>query len=363
MRKRKSLLIAVMVIVATAATLFVGCKKEKDEAAASADRSEAQALLNRIEAFQTLRDAVNSGTKADGSMSVEEMRQALDLVSNYEHSEHMTYCQNTVLDTLHVAMPAVDGDGYVSNADVVATYNAFETALEKCMLGVNDGMDVPSYFSIVMPNGEAKDGNDINVVFTRGIPSNDSLVAYPGPFGEDDDWYWGENRGKCNGDTCCYGYDAADQLSLKFKFDNTPPGPGWILALSNVEYVEYIATTVEYTGGNPYVYYEDPNPESCSDKWLFVHQVDFGNGGYIPCIDHDELNCYYRNITRLICRSSGPLHFSPTYHSPYNQCEVIDRDLYPKSSQSTEIDFITVLAHTAKVRYCGAHWIDPTPIQ
>ena len=28
------------------------------------------------------------------------------------------------------------------------------------MLGVNDGMNVPSYFSIVMPNGEAKDGSD-----------------------------------------------------------------------------------------------------------------------------------------------------------------------------------------------------------
>ena len=361
MRKRRSLLIAVMVIAATAATLFVGCKKEKDEAATNADRSEAQALLNRIEAFQTLRDAVNSGEKADGSMTVEEMRQALDLVSNYEHSEHMTYCENTVLDTLHVTMPAVDGEGYVSNADVVATYNAFETALEKCMLGVNDGMNVPSYFSIVMPNGETKDGSDINVVFSRGVPSNDSLVAYPGPFGEDDDWYWGEDRGKCDG--TCYGSDAADQLSLRFAFDNTPPGPGWILALSNVEYVEYIAIPTLYTSWNPYVYYEDTNPEGCSDHWLFAYRVTFDDPGDIPCIGHDEWNCYWRNIRRLICLPSGPLHYSPTYHSPYNQCQIIDRDLYPKSASSIEIDFITDLVHTARVRYCGAHWIDPNPVQ
>ena len=361
MKKKTIMCVATLIVAAIVSVTVVSCKKDKGEAATKATNSEAQALLNRIEAFQTLRDAVNSGAKADGSMTVEEMRQALDLVSNYEHSEHMTYCLNTTLDTLHVAMPAVNGEGYVSNADVVATYNAFVTALEKRMLGVKDGMDVPSYFSIVMPNGETKDGTDINVVFSRGVPSNDSLVAYPGPFGEDDDWYWGENRGKCDG--TCYGSDAADQLSLRFAFDNTPPSPGWILVLSNVEYVKYIATMVEYTEGNPYVYYEDPNPEGCSDSWLFAHKVNFGDEGDIPCIDHDELNCYHRKITRLVCRSSGPLHYSPNYHSPYNQCEVIDRDLYPKSSQSTEIDFVTELVHIAKVRYCGAHWIDPNPVQ
>ena len=355
MRKRRSLLIVVMVIAATAATLFVGCKKEKDEAVTNVDRSEAQAVLDRIEAFQTLRDAVNSGAKAEGSMTVEEMRQALDLVSNYEHSEHMTYCENTVLETLHVARPTVDGEGCVSNADVVATYNAFETALEKCMLGVNDGMNVPSYFSIVMPNGEAKDGSDINVVFSRGVPANDSLVAYPGPFGEDDDWYWGENRGKCY-DDCCYGVDAADQLSLVFKFDNTPPVPGSILVLANVEYVEYISHDVDYTLGNPFVLFVDPNPQSCSDYWIFAYEVYNGSNG-VPCIDHDEMNCYVGNINRLICSSSGPLHFSPIYHSPYNQCELIDRDLYPKSVQQ----YITVLVHTARVRYCNAFWLTPIP--
>ena len=176
--KKSILCVAALIVAAIVSVTVVSCKKDKEEVVKTTN-SEAQALLNRIAAFQTLRDAVNSGAKADGSMTVEEMRQALDLVSNYEHSEHMTYCLNTVLDTLHVAMPVVDGEGYVSNADVVATYNAFETALEKCMLGVNDGMDVPSLFSIVMPEIGTKDGNVIEIVFTRGEESEDNDVRYP----------------------------------------------------------------------------------------------------------------------------------------------------------------------------------------
>ena len=180
---------AALIVAAIVSVTVVSCKKDKDEVV-KATNSEAQALLNRIEAFQTLRDAVNSGVKEDGSMTVEEMRQTLDLMSNYEHSEHMTYCENTVLDTLHVVMPTINGEGYVSNADVVATYNAFETALEKRMLGVNDGLDVPSYFSIVMPQIGAKDDGDIDIVFTRGeegVKYNDVTD----PFGEGDDYVWG----------------------------------------------------------------------------------------------------------------------------------------------------------------------------
>lgn len=350
--KKSILCVAALIVAAIVSVTVVSCKKDKDEVVTNATNSEAQALLNRIEAFQTLRDAVNSGVKADGSMTVEEMRQALDLVSNYEHSEHMSNYSSTVLDTLHIAMPAVDEEGYVNEADVVATYNAFETALEKRMLEVNDGMNVPSYFSIVMPIEYTKDGN-IDILFDRGIPSNDSLVAYSGPFGEDDDWYWGDQRGKCY-DDCCYGTDAAGQLSLLFRFDNTPPSPNGVLILSNVEYVEYVSHDVNYTGGNPYCYFEDPNPQGCSDYWIFAHETD--DGIWMPCIGHDEMNCYSRNINRLICSSSGPLHFSPNLHSPYNQCELIPRDLYPKGAPQDA----TVLVHIAKVRYCHALWLIPT---
>lgn len=117
MKRTKNLLIATTAIVAIAATLFVGCKKDKDETENQPDKTEV--LANRIKAFQKLRNAINSGAKTEGTMTVDEMREMLCLVSNYEHSEHETYCLNTTLDTLHVAMPTVDMDGYVSETDVL----------------------------------------------------------------------------------------------------------------------------------------------------------------------------------------------------------------------------------------------------
>lgn len=353
MRKRRSLLIAVMVIAATAATLFVGCKKEKDEAATNVDRSEAQALLNRIEAFQTLRDAVNSGAKADGSMTVEEMRQALDLVSNYEHGEHMTYCLNTILDTLHVAMPAVDGEGYVSNADVVATYNAFETALEKCMLGVRDGMDVPSYFSIVMPKTGTKDNDDIDIVFLRGEADEDPGYeehTSDGPFREGiDDWKWGLDLGPCD----LTGYtgrmiDAADKLTQQFVFTPDQQHQGQSFFPYEVDYGKYAPCETSLLPG--YVYYVDPNMEDCAPTWLFYEEDSIIGPNFVePCILFDEMNCYWRSIRRNIVLPNAPLHFGPLYHSPYHKCVISDK-IFKRQ---------TARVHLADVVYCYVFWEEP----
>lgn len=345
MRKHRSLLIAVMVIAATAATLFVGCKKEKDEAAATADRSETQALLNRIEAFQTLRDAVNSGAKTDGSMTVEEMRQTLDLVSNYEHSEHMTYCLNTVLDTLHVAMPTVDGEGRVSDTDVVATYNAFETALEKCMLGGNDGMDVPSYFSIVMPKIEAKDGGEIEIVFTRGEVNDDIDYYVRNPFEVTDNFKWGHKLGHCPFDSTARITDAAIELSKIYKYQIDEQHQGQSYIPCNVEYACYrpCVYTIPFITS---IYYYDPDMEDCSDTWLFFQKGYFMEE---PCIGYEEMNCYVHSIDRNIFFPNAPLHIGPTTNSPYHECVVKDADMYFSTGEIGKVHYVVI-------KYCDLLW-------
>ena len=352
MKKKNIMCIAVLIVAAIVSVTVVSCKKDKDEVATKATNSEAQALLNRIEAFQTLRDAVNSGVKADGSMTVEEMRQTLDLVSNYEHSEHMTYCLNTTLDTLQVAMPAVDGEGYVSNADVVATYNAFETALETCMLGVKDGMDVPSYFSIVMPEIGTKDNEDIDVVFLRGeadeAPGNEEHTSN-GPYREGiDDWKWGLDLGPCDPT----GYtgrmiDAADKLTQQFVFTPDSQHQGQTCILQNVEHVVY--TPSDYNLPLGWVYYVDPNMEDCAFTWLFLYEGPIDSIELEPCIPFDEMNCYWRSIRRNITLPNAPLHYGPRTHCPYHECTIIDRLDHRHLRRM----------HVADVVYCYVIWPEP----
>lgn len=224
MKKRDYLLIAAMVIVAIAATLFVGCKKEKSEVQTKCEKSEAQNLVDHINAFQMLCESVGSGLRTEDVMSVEEMRQTLDLTVNYEHSEHMTYSENIILDTLYLNMPLVNEEGNVSKMDVVSTYNSFEAELQEHMERVNDGRNIPSYFSIVMPENKEKTENYIMVVFNRGEKGEEtvgdrSTYEYDGPFIEIiDDWYWGDNLGKCKWDPYNATTDASEQLSYKFRF-------------------------------------------------------------------------------------------------------------------------------------------------
>lgn len=350
MKKKTIICFAALIIAAIVSVTVVSCKKDKDEVV-KATNSEARALLNRIEAFQTLRDAVNSGEKVDGSMTVEEMRQALDLVSNYEHSEHMTYCLNTVVDTLHIAMPTVDNDGYVSSVDVVETYNAFEIALEKCMFGVKDGMDVPSYFSIVMPKAGAKNDDDIDVVFTRGEAEEFPGYDYLRPFIEGDDYKWGFGLGHCFGDSSLRITDAAMELTRILKFCPDDQHQGLSYLPVNVEYAKYKSVDVNYGILHDYQYYEDTF-SNCSIAWLFYAwgHYDFDNE---PCILHDEMNCYYNDFRRIMILPNSPLHFGVNTNSPYFECTIDSQffDIVNNNGDGAELR-----VHLATIKYCTLLW-------
>ncbi len=353
MKKKTIMCIVVLIVAAIVSATVVSCKKDKDEVVTKNTNSEVQTLLKRVNDFQTLRDAVNSGAKADGSMTVEEMRQALDLVSNYEHSEHMTYCLSTVLDTLHLVMPAVDGEGLVSEADAVATYNAFETALEKCMLGVKDGMDVPSYFSIVMPKAGAKDDN-INIVFIRGeVDTNYNDIR--NPFDEDDNYKWGLSYGLCdpigpfNSTT-----DAAKELSRRLVFRPSSGHEGQSYILYNVEHVVYTAKSCHSSNVQELenaIVYEDHNMEDCADTWLYWQSGEFE---VEPCIYYDEMNCYNRCFYRNFLRPNAPLSYGPETNSPYHECLIHSYHLWgPETSKRS------VRMHAAFVVYCHIVWSEP----
>lgn len=357
MKKFGKYFVAATIVVATTAAVLVGCKKEKDEPKDNAQQSEAAVLVNRINNFLELRDAVNSGAKADGSMTVEEMRQILDLTTNYEHSNHMTYCLNTVLDTLHVTMPQVDGNGDVSETDVAKVYDAFETELEKKMFAVNDAMNIPSYFSIVMPKIEAKDA-DIQVVFLRGeadVYSGYDEHTSDGPFGEGDDYKWGLLYGHCPCDPSARLTDAAVELSRQFKFVPDAEHQGCSYILENVEHVVYTALSCASSGVQELetaVVYTDDNMENCADFWLYWMSGEFTEE---PCIYFDEMNCYWRSLRRNIVLPNARLHYGPTTNSPYHECALHSYHLWGSNPLKR-----SVRMHAAAVVYCNISWSEPT---
>lgn len=352
MKKFSKYFVAATIVVAATAAILVGCKKENDEPKDNGRQSEAAVLVNRINNFLELRDAVNSGAKADGSMTVEEMREILCMVSNYEHSEHETFCHNTVLDTLEVRMVPMT-NGNVLESDVVAVYNAFETELESCMASVDDGMDVPSLFSIVLPENGARDEEDIKIIFTRGQEAEPEPISSPsvsGPF-HNKCWFWGLDLGSCDGGPGTP-TDAADELTRYFKFDYSTAN-GTVI-FTNVEYVNYIATNVYITSHPEWTYWEPIYNVAPCDKWLFFLNGPLPIDDPEPCMCEDRLNCEYMNVDEFIVNDLGPLHYSPNYHSPYFECIVNDVALYKEN-------LIYGRLHVAEVKY--ANYVIQHPVE
>lgn len=348
MNKNRSILVATLAIVALAAAIFVGCKKENNETHPNEKANpEAQALWNRIVVFKDLCDATLRGEKSDKSMSLEEMIETLSLVSNYEHSEHMTYCKNTILDTLRVPMPFVDETGQVLEQDVVSVYLAFEECLQKKMENIDDGRDVVSIFSFVLPKEGAKDNEDLDIVFTRGETSDDDNPTRDLPFEVGDDWIWGQNLGLCNPNPFNLGSDAAQELTKCFTFDRTPPQEGWVLLITLPQYVTYTVYPKQY---EDWVHWDPTTISTCTEHWLFYY-LDYYN--IDPCITWEELNCYWANINAEVVEPLAPLHFI-TYlnmNIPYFEGVVHDWDI-------PESDYRTLL-HNFDVTYANYCWVGP----
>ena len=108
--------IATLFVAAAISVAVVSCQKDKEpenenQTVVKSSNDNAKELLNRIYAFQSLRDDINSGAKSGESMTLEELRDNIDLTFNYEHSQHATPFDYATLDTFYVKMPDVDANG------------------------------------------------------------------------------------------------------------------------------------------------------------------------------------------------------------------------------------------------------------
>ena len=312
----KCLKIAALFVAAAISVAVVSCNKDKETeepVASQSQNSEAKELLNRIYAFQELRDDINSGAKSGESMTLEELRDNIDLTFNFEHSQHAIPFANATLDTFYVRMPQVDVNGNVSAADAIATYNAFETSLEHLLANVEDDADLAKSFSIKFPETGAKNEDAIQVVFTRG---ERNLYPSTGPFVKGDDFYWGKMLGYYGAIQNAGKTDAAEELSKLFKFKPDAAHEGMLYTISDIEYVLYIPYNTN--DGGRFTYYKDTTL-TCGHDWLFNY---IGDCEVEPYITYDEMNCHYASLNKIFVSPNGDLHWGPTSGSPYYECYI-----------------------------------------
>ena len=123
-----------------------------------------------------------------------------------------------------------------------------------------------------------------------------------GPFEEGDDWWYGENQGKCDGTVETS--DAAKELMLAM--NATLPDP------EGNFYVIH-PTVIKRTGGEPNVRREnDPNPpDNIYDYYLFYGTEEIGSVEL--CLSRNRMNIYYGYLRDLLLTKIPNEEFSPLY--------------------------------------------------
>ncbi len=315
--------IATLFVAAAISVAVVSCQKDNEtenenQVVTKSANDESRELLNRIYAFQELCDNVRSGAKSGESMTLEQLRDDIDLTFNYEHSQHALPFANASLDTFYVRMPQVDANGNVSAAEAVTTYNAFETELAELMADVDDDSDLAKNFSIKFPETGAKSGDAIEVVFTRG--TEDEKYPWFAPFEEGDDYIWGLNLGRCD-----HGLtevtDAANELTKKIH-QNSPASEYY--TPYKISYVKFTPYEDSYYLGD-HIYIEQKNYPYSNIYWQFCLGGDFEEE---PCIYHYELNKAYNNFYATHINPNGQYHYHPENGLPYYDGFIEDITLY-----------------------------------
>lgn len=109
------------------------------------------------------------------------------------------------------------------------------------------------------------------------------------PFGEDDDWYYGQDRGLCNPPPFLED-DAAELLTVEINSHRPtpPPPPTGYIYIYTIDPEEYELIGNEYS--NP----EDPAPCNYLDYLIFYSSEECNTiGDEEECLEDDEMNFYY----------------------------------------------------------------------
>ncbi len=137
-------------------------------------------------------------------------------------------------------------------------------------------------------------GNSSYIILTviGDTKSDPPPIGVDGPFVEGDDWWYGEDEGKCS--LPVYTSDAAKQIQLAM--NNYIPDPN-----GNYYFVRLMQITK--AGGDPSIRrVGDPNPpDNFFDFYLYNANSAYGNvNSDILCLDYTELNVYFTYLHYLL---------------------------------------------------------------
>lgn len=188
--KYKSYIISAILLAATTAAIFVGCKKEKENKVAQNGNEEiVVSKEDDMSAYlRQFKKKMQSAAKGDETLSMEDARWHLEAVLNYTYGDAGHQTSDIQCDTLFFELPT-NGDEITLaqlNEAFVSLSDDVESAFAKCSLPDKSILSIQTTFD---NNSKANSVLAKTILTTRGLP------AVKTHFDETD--YW--NEWYCNG--------------------------------------------------------------------------------------------------------------------------------------------------------------------
>ena len=181
-------LFAAIIVVATVAAIMVGCKKEESaqmkDGAAQTEQNMSESE-QRVLDFLADYDAMKRGVKTEGEpVCPEDVRWLCETTLNYRHGFSHLLTTNRRLDTVRVALPKMNEQGYIEYMDVLRTYDKIVGAVRETYKAIDLEKKTLQFVMMTIEDGHDRDcSEEIVVVMNTG-----SETEYSGDV-EDFPWY------------------------------------------------------------------------------------------------------------------------------------------------------------------------------
>lgn len=298
MKKVTILSFAVVAIAIAAMAVFYSCGKQdaadtlKLETPALSDQD--VKINNLIKSFRAKMDYLrdNPEYKSGEVMEVDSAIWYLEATINYSHTFPNDYYRQMKIDTCYLPI-ILNSYGMADLEEVAQRYDEMKEQVRDFYYG--SGFEEKGLVLVDLVLEPLKsDDLILKVITVTGEKTNTPPPGFgiDGPFVEGDDWWYGENTGRCDPHT--WVYDAAQQLmSAINEFIPDPNG--------NYYFTNQFQVTRK--GGNVNIRRTgDPEPpDNIYDYYLYSASEAVGTvDDDVLCLEYTEMNYYFQYLKYLL---------------------------------------------------------------
>lgn len=283
-RRMKTLQVAILMISIITAFTLVQCDKIADDTAKPMQQdASSNQVVERITKF--IDKIEGKQMKSSEEYSREESEWLLEASANYLYVRPEADCDEIYKGEALLSV-ALSNDK-VNGQQIAALYSQIVDTLSGFVSHLN--LNEPALQMLDMKWVDSNGQSSLKMTFIFGSGGG-GPINLPGNFGSSDWWWYGMGMGKCNGQVCCTGKDAATQIMQLVRWNM--PYPMYHSFFTDIDGI-LLSNPIDLPPNHP-----DPN--YCYFPTFYNTSQPPYDSSFHLCLSPLEMNYYYNQLISMI---------------------------------------------------------------